>query len=173
MRILFYLLVCISVISCKSEKKPFLDFDQIDYYCVSISDEMESNMYDKKRTFEEETFLKILHGDISINLKNDSLVKQIESTNFFKLIEIPAKLNKEVSQCFLSNSYSQASLFSVSTICAHIYRDILIFKKDKKIVGVVFVCFSCYGIIYHSKNGYERIKINFVELEKVLNKLKN
>lgn len=174
MKILFYLLVYISITSCKSETKPFLDFDQIDYYSLNISDLDEERIRVKEiKSNEDKNFLAILDGYVTVNLNNDSIINKIESTNYFKLYKVPNSVNTSISELFSPYSNSQASFFLVSSLCAHAYRDILVFEKNEDIVGIAFVCFYCDRVIYYSKNGEQIVNVNFKELEKVLNKLKN
>ena len=166
MRILFYSLVCVLFFSCKSEAEDNLDFDTIDYYHLGISDLEETSIVFKElKTNKDSTFLSILFGEIPIKL-NDSLIEQIESTNYFKHFELPKELNAKVSNCF--SNYYEASFFSTSTTCIHFYRDILIFRKEKNIIGIALICFSCNSIIHHSKDGFQQINLDFVELQKLL-----
>ena len=60
------------------------------------------------KTNKDSTFLSILFGEIPIKL-NDSLIEQIESTNYFKHFELPKELNAKVSNCF--SNYYEASFF--------------------------------------------------------------
>lgn len=174
MRILFYLIFCITFISCQTETKPFLDFDQIDYYSVSISEDEQLNYRLKEnKSNVEKNFFEILDGNVPINLKNDSLINTIESTNFFKHIEVNENLNKDFLNCFFTHSNSKSSFITISSICVHIYRDILIFRKNSKIVGVALVCFSCDAVKYYSQNGYQHIQVDFQKIEVILNSLKN
>lgn len=174
MKIPFYLFVCISLISCKTEEKPFLDFDQIDYYSLNISDLDEGRIRVKEiKSNEDINFLAILDGYVAVNLNNDSIINKIEATNYFKLHKVPISDNNSISELFSPYLNSEASFFLVSSLCLHAYRDILVFKKDEEIRGIAFVCFYCDRVIYYSKNGEQIVNVNFEELEKVLNKLKN
>jgi len=166
MRILFYSLVCVLFFSCKSESEANLDFDRIDYYHLGISDLEETSIIFKElKTKKDSTFLSILFGEIPIKL-NDSLIEQIESINHFNRFELPKTLNSKVSNCF--SKYYEASFFSTSTTCIHFYRDILVFRKEKTIIGVALICFSCNSLIHYSKDRFQQVNSDFVELEKLL-----
>ncbi|MDP2160587.1 MAG: hypothetical protein Q8K02_08910, partial [Flavobacterium sp.] len=136
MKILFYSVFLVSLISCKSETKPFLDFDHIDYYSLSISDIEEARIRFKEiKSQEDENFLSILDGDVSVNLTNDSLITKIESTNYFTLHKVPDSLNSSISELFSPFLNTGAFFLSNSSLCAPVYRDILVFKKNEEIVG--------------------------------------
>lgn len=172
MKILFYSVFLVSLISCKSETKPFLDFDHIDYYSLSISDIEEARIRFKKiKSQEDENFLSILDGNVSKNLTKDSIITIIESTNYFTLHKVPDSLNSSFSELFSPFLNSGAFFFSNSSLCEPLYRDILVFKKNEEIVGAAFVCLWCYKVFYYSQNGFELVIVNFEELEKLMNRL--
>ena len=37
----------------------------------------------------------------------------------------------------------KSTLENIATACIHVYRDILIFKKEGKVIGTAKICFDC------------------------------
>jgi hypothetical protein len=149
-------------LTVNENKIPFYDFDQVEYYKSHLS-------------FEEQ---KLLQRNDTIGFK--ILMKRypeklIDNTFFEKLIQnytlenIDPKLNDSISGIY-SEKFSGEGLFPA---CDPFYRDILIFKKENKIVGISKICFEC-GL--HWTIGSKRDvlllgqKGDFEKLEKILSK---
>ena len=39
--------------------------------------------------------------------------------------------------------FEKSTLENIATACIHVYRDILIFKKEGKVIGTAKICFDC------------------------------
>lgn len=171
MKKLYYFLIFLIVISCNGESSVISKFDKIDYYYLGISEVEEVEIIIKKsKSFQEEQFSNIIDGSISVKSDAQLFVNELKSSKYFKEKSIPPSLNSDISDLFIPYN-SSASLISSSITCEHFYRDILVFKKDNKIVGVTLICFSCGSVIYKTANHSEYISANFEELEKILKPL--
>jgi hypothetical protein len=85
-------------------------------------------------------------------------------------------VRKNINACLFPSIDSQfcKKLDTViyENICPRIYRDILIFKKSKKLIGIAKICFSCraYHIVGTNSNSenFEQI-VNYGKLNQILN----
>ncbi|MDY3338011.1 hypothetical protein PG279_02330 [Riemerella anatipestifer] len=117
----------------------FFDYDQIEYYKTNISES------DALELLENRDNSKL--NELKVKLILEGTPKNIEEVNFtnqlsqigFKKMEIKSQDFSKINQIFVEKSERDG----VALACAPIYRDILIFKKNKKIIGFVKICFDC------------------------------
>ena len=130
------LIISISLLSCKQKGcQPFYEYDEIEWYNFkrnldSIPPDLENNKF-LVDVFQGQTFLKIKDVDKLVNLSSNDFNKSTISTLKND------KLNKLF--CFDENQ----SINGFMTACIPFYNDILVFKKENKIVGIAKICFKC------------------------------
>ena len=86
--------------------------------------------------------------------------------------DVAVSLNGKLIEYFAitESQYQQAS-FSMA-VCAPIYRDILVFKRDDKIIGIVKLCFSCsHNFVITQKKCAENINLDYSSLNDILKQL--
>lgn len=117
----------------------FFDFDNIQYYYIDISEEDAMLLMDNPKL----SALEKLKSDIILGHKPE----KIHPINFlnkmkkigFKEITIPANQFEEINNIFREKTAQD----SYSAACIPIYRDILVFKKANKVIGLAKICFAC------------------------------
>ena len=149
-------------LTINENKIPFYYFDQIEYYKSHLSFE------EQKHLRRNDTIgFKVLMKRYPEKLIDHTFFKKLSQN--YTLENIEPKLNDSISGIY-SEKYSGEGLFPA---CDPFYRDILIFKKENKIVGISKICFEC-GL--HWTIGSKRNvllfgqKGDFEKLEKMLSK---
>jgi hypothetical protein len=122
----------LAVITINKIKYPFYDFDKVEHY--------KSNL-----TFEQEKYLRRT-DTVGFKILMEKYPKEINDSIFYrKLIQnysemkVEPNLNSTISEIYSEKYGGEGLAFA----CDPFYRDILIFKKRNKIVGVSKVCFEC------------------------------
>jgi hypothetical protein len=144
----------------------YFDFDNVDYYFKDINENDVFKVYDDPKSKDKESkeykYLQIMEGnypnllnnEFSTNLINNGYHKRRIDSNRFD------DLNSIFSETKCDDGYAMA--------CIPVYRDILIFYNEGKIIGIAKICFGCrqYHIIGTDKNledfgqcgGYEKLQ---------------
>jgi hypothetical protein len=130
-------------ITSESKRKPlpFFEFDEVVYYHVDdkLDKEWGNLRRNKNRTNEESRFLDIFFRNHPKSLNDKQFISDLEKFYPNKK-EIESNKFKEINNIFCEKFYGDYSLAG----CIAIYRDILIFKKNKTVVGISKICFQCY-----------------------------
>lgn len=193
MKKIFILLIVFAITSCKKQQsvdeeprdytqevnaiitqdKPFFDFDEIVHYEFPLSETEFLKLMQTKNKTEKEKQLSLFFSD-------ECPKTQQEIDSFCKVIEL-FKENKEVIAPNYTTEMRQ--LFSekkcndiLRASCAPIYRDIFIFRKKEKNVGIIKLCFDCsLSIASNDKAIIDCFGMNgeFVKLRKILDENKN
>jgi hypothetical protein len=127
------------LISCQ-KSKPFFDFDEAYLYQITNK---ESDKYfssdNNTKQVEKDEFKKIAFFNTSpTNLNDKWFFEKIEKYYPKKQKIEEGKLN-ELSDIFSERNEKKAEF----TNCFPIYRNIFIFKKNGKVVGISKICFDC------------------------------
>jgi hypothetical protein len=75
-------------------------------------------------------------------LTDTSILKDIEKLDFIKT-EISSNKFDQFNDIFCERQHKENN----TSICAPVYRDILLFKKGNKIIGIAKLCFTCHQFI--------------------------
>ena len=160
-KVLLFILIICSLICCKKVEKinniekssslkeirkhgkAFFDFDQVEHYFIDIEEGEAMDLAVKNTPSEEEKAL----SDILVNF-NMNFTDNLEDYNFKKTVLDNSKLDV-INNIFSVNKCETAHAYS----CVPVFRDIFIFKKNKKIVGKAKVCFDCR--LYHIEGTKE------------------
>lgn len=165
----FALVALFVFMGCKPEIEKelsvaFFDFDEVYHY--QISEKEERNIYN---TYNENDSIRIqfsmvVNGDSLPSSLNDNWFMQKLEKFYLKKQQLKGDKIDSLSTIFSSSLKEK----SVSTTCEPIYRNVFIFKKQGKVVGISKICFDC--LMEHtigtkvstrnfgSKNEYERLK---------------
>ena len=155
----YTLLILVSFLGCKKEEKnqdefitaknevkigkPFFDFDEIDYYSIneiendSISDLTEIYDNENKSKIGKLKF-DIVLGKIPKNIQDSNFIKKLHELGFTKINVSKAKHSK-INQIFSEKE----AIERIDAACIPAYRDILIFRKKNKNIGIAKICFGC------------------------------
>ena len=181
-----FLIICFSFLSCKdsetkivnsestivnsesikSNNKFFFDFDSVDYYFKDIED---SEILREVRRLEgiddksdEYNYLNLISEDYPKKINDRNFIKNLSEFGYSKN-QIDKKYYNEINSLFSETKCDS----SFAAACIPIYRDILVFYKEEKIIGIAKICFTCrqFDIIGTKKDisyfgqcgGYEKL----------------
>lgn len=122
----------------------FFDFDKVDHYFAPLNDDEVSSLWPEDEEAVPDNVrltLDIVEGDepqkiperISVfidKLKDIGYTKEIVDTTHIAALK----------DIFREKSEDPSAMF---TTCIPVYRDILLFKRDGKVVGIAKICFDC------------------------------
>lgn len=117
----------------KKELRPFFDSDKIDHYHVDYILELE-NLKSKKNKEFSDLFMGYFPDSIPKKDFEETLLRH----NYIKSA-LSVKQEKEIENIFSAKDSLQMSGYA----CVPEYRDIFIFKKKEKTVGIAKICFKC------------------------------
>lgn len=130
----------------KKELRPFFDSDKIDHYHLDFSEKEFEHLTNDDTTQKEK---KKEFSNLFMGYYPDSIPKK----NFEELLlkykykksNLSIKQEKEIENVFSEKD----SLMTDAYACVAEYRDIFLFKKKEKTVGIAKICFKCgrYQII--------------------------
>ena len=139
------LLICILAVSCQKKEPiaqgdlPFFLFDQIDYYHKTISEDSIIAIIQKEdQTRKEQGLLQIIKGNVPVNTMDTLCIKNMDILGFEKQ-SIPKAYFDKINNLFSLKTAETKS----ATACVAIYRDVLVFRKKDKVIGVAKICFDC------------------------------
>ncbi len=119
--------------------KPYFEFDQVEHYFLKIDEDKIWEMEEKKnRTEKENKQLELLIQHTPDKLSDTIFIKDLEKIDFVKS-EIQTDKFEQLNGIFCERKHKE----SYAMACIAIYRDILVFKKDNKIIGTAKICFEC------------------------------
>ena len=123
----------------KKELRPFFDSDKIDHYYLNFSDDDFTKLIsNKKPTEKEKEFMDIYVFSFPETIPKVNLDKILLNHNY-KKSNLSIKQQKAIENVFSEKD----SLQDTFAACSAEYRDIFIFKKKEKIVGIAKICFNC------------------------------
>lgn len=149
----------------KKELRPFFDSDKINHYYLNFSeDEFTKFIRKDNRTKKEEEFSNLFTGHFPDTIPKEDFEKTLLNHNY-KKSNLSIKQQNEIQDVFSEKD----SLMDYGYACVAEYRDIFLFKKKEKTIGIAKICFKC------SRFQITGSKINAsgFGLGKELKKLKN
>ncbi len=123
----------------KKELRPFFDSDEIDHYFVNYTlDSIIISGGESKKSKKEKEFEDLFMGYFPDSIpKND--FEEILLSHNYKKFNLTIKQQKEIENVFSEKDSLQMSAYA----CVPVYRDIFIFKKKEKTIGIAKICFKC------------------------------
>jgi hypothetical protein len=172
MRIIILSFLFSFFLGCNSEsvgKKQFVGYDQLVHYKINIDDADIYNIEQKAAKSKLELLkTDLIINEVPISIVDTSFISNLRNIGFEKNI-ISANNFKEINEIF----YKKEKKGFSSSKCAPIYRDILVFKKLKKTIGIAKICFECMQsqIVGDELNGeYYGQSSDYKKLDKILKK---
>lgn len=153
MKKFIFILIGIIVLSCnnsekskntnekvvKKELRSFFDSDKIDhYYLVSRSDFEHSSHDDSLKQEKKKEFSSFFYGDYS-DILSDKNFEVLLLKYKYKKSNLSNKQQNRIENIFSEKDSIQTDGYA----CIPEYRDIFIFKKKEKTVGIAKICFKC------------------------------
>lgn len=147
------------------KKKTFFDYDAIDYYTNHITPPAVDELYDKQSNSALDSLkMGVILGDIPRSVDDLGFLNHLEHIGYKKRAIDKAEF-RNIDDIFVEKKPSDF----YTTACIYVYRDILIFKKDNKVVGTAKICFECNdhqingatgNVEYFGQNGdYEKLEM--------------
>lgn len=126
----------------KKNDKSFFDFDEVEHYYKDINSgdilkEMK-RLNGVDRNSDEYNYLNLIGYNYPNDVNDEKFIDNLLKFNFIKE-RVDDKFYNKLNKIFTSSTCED----DFSLACAPIYRDILVFYKDKKIVGIAKICFEC------------------------------
>lgn len=119
--------------------KKFFDYDEIVYYFNDYDESKLSDLYGNQSTSVNDSFKKgIILGKIPKDITDLDFINKLEKFGYKKSIIDKSKFN-EIDNIFVEKTNTN----NVFSACIYVYRDILIFKKQGKVIGTAKICFGC------------------------------
>lgn len=145
----------------------YFDYDEIEYYKSEIEEDQIGELYDnQKKSIKDSLKMGIILGEIPKSISDTNFIDNLETFGYTKG-KIEEKKFNEIDEVFTEKKHSEA----YETACIYIYRDILIFKKKSKIIGIAKICFGCdANIIVGTKSNTEEFGMSgdYEKLRKIL-----
>ena len=122
-----------------ANSKQFFEYDAIDYYFTDY-DEIENRSVYENRSRSEIDSLKygVIFDNIPNNIEDLYFMDKLERIGFRKGF-VDRSTFSSIDSLFKEKDVRE----SIALSCVHQYRDILLFKKQNKVVGTAKICFSC------------------------------
>ena len=164
MKLFLYTSICFFIISCKTETKKynvfkeqekteiiktktlkteigkvFFDFDEIDFYNTDFDEKKSIVLIQNKENSElDKLKYEIILEETPKNIQDLEFLNKMTEIGFTHK-KIESDKFKSINEIFVEKNISNDYAYG----CAPVYRDILIFKKNEKIIGVAKICFGC------------------------------
>ncbi|WP_281634523.1 hypothetical protein [Flavobacterium luteolum] len=152
MKKFIFLITAVLVLSCNNSKKenfenakvakrelrPFFDSDHISHYYLDISDDNFFKLVRKEnKTDKEKELINIYIHTFPDNIPKVDFEKILLSHNY-KKSNLSIKDEKRIENIFSEKD----SLKNDACACIAEYKDIFIFKKNEKTIGIAKICFK-------------------------------
>lgn len=119
--------------------KKFFEYDAIDYYKTDFEESKIGELYDNKSKSEIDSLkMGIILGHIPNSISDLTFIEKLEKVGYKKMIVDNSKF-ESIDKIFIEKT----TLENIEAACIYVYRDILIFKKEGKVVGTAKICFNC------------------------------
>jgi len=118
----------------------YFEFDELIHYCININEAALEELEFKK----EPTGLELLLQDILFknhppkNLSDIKFIESLEELGFIKKI-VETQNFAAINDLFKVHNNKNID----EPYCGAVYRDVLIFYNQSKIIGIAKLCFSC------------------------------
>ncbi|NNT73251.1 hypothetical protein HKT18_13585 [Flavobacterium sp. IMCC34852] len=109
----------------------------------------------------------VILNDIPKSISDTTFIKKLEKLGYLKT-KIDSEKFDEINQIFTQKEHEE--IYALA--CVYVYRDIMIFRRKSKIVGIAKICFECSSSQIHgtkaNKDGFG-MSGDFDKLYKILN----
>lgn len=148
--VLLLLVFCLTFLGCNRSKESslsseqklgnaFFEYDEIDYYFNNYD---ESKMIELENNSSNSEIDSLKYGVLLVDIPKDindlGFVSKLEEMGFKQSSIDKSKLS-EINKIFVEKSVTE----NLATACIYVYRDLLIFKKNREIIGTAKICFGC------------------------------
>jgi len=114
-------------------------FDSLVHYVTMIDLYQIGELENKKTKSEQDVFLLSVLGD---NEVDTAILNRLEGVGYTKTL-----INRSHSGVIDSLFFCKTRQDNVDSSCIHEFRDILVFYKNKKCIGLAKICFDCKAMV--------------------------
>jgi len=120
--------------------KLYFDYDEIDHYHINMEENSIMTLDTiPNRSKKDQLKLDILINKTPKDINDTEFIKSLDKLGFKKSV-IKAQNFKKINEIFIEKTVSEILEYA----CVPVYRDILVFKKGEKIIGMAKICFDCH-----------------------------
>lgn len=120
--------------------KKFFEYDQIDYYQIETRKEQIRELYENQDKSKIDKYrYTVIVQDTPENLKDLGFLKYMKQIGFLKK-EINLSDFTQIDKVFIEKTPDEIYAYG----CIPVFRDIFVFKKEGKVIGIVKICFACH-----------------------------
>lgn len=145
----------------------YFEYDEIEYYKSDFEEEKIKELYDnQKKSATDSLKMGVILEEIPKSISDTSFINHLKSFGYTKSKIEEKKFNK-IDEVFTEKKHSEV----YASACIYIYRDILIFKKKSKIIGIAKMCFGCdASVIVGTKSNTDEFGMSgdFEKLRQIL-----
>jgi len=153
-----------------SNKKPYyFYFDALTHYVIKTNETELEELEFKQKPNETDILLSsiLFKNELPNKLSSVAFIKALPQLGFQKKA-ISAKHFYAINELFKERDNQNIE----EPYCGAVYRDVLVFYKERKITGIVKLCFSCgHHYIFGTKKNTSNFaqKGNFKKIQQLLN----
>lgn len=138
-----------------TSKNKFFAYNKIDYYRIDTKEIEIHDLFDNQSNSEIDSFkYGIILGQIPWSAADTTFINQLKNIGYHRY-EIDNSKFDSFDKIFIEKT----SKNHITSNCkVAVYRDLLIFKQNDKIIGTTKICFSCFRNQIH---GTKANTINF------------
>ena len=131
--------------SCKNDNQ-FFRYNKLEHYHIDIDEDKVFSL-DEKKSKKQAKLIELLTQYTPDTLSEISVLNGIEKIGYKKKDVLKNEFEN------IDKIFSEKTIFNKTEMsCIAIYRDILVFKNNNKIVGVVKLCFDCNQFVIAGTN---------------------
>jgi hypothetical protein len=120
--------------------KVFFDYDQIDYYGIDIEEDKLQELDDNRDHSKADQYkYDVLIDETPTTLQDLDFLNYLTAVGFSKK-EIPSTEFDKINTIFVEKNITDGYIMG----CIPFFRDILVFKKKNKVIGIAKICFNCH-----------------------------
>lgn len=158
MKKIFFIIIAVFGLSCKDKKNDtktentriinqefkitgdkYFDFDELIHYQNDFAEEKIGELYENQNKSEIDILkFGVILDEIPKSINDLTFINRLEEIGYVKS-EINQKEFDKINQIFTEKKHAEPMYAG----CVYVYRDILVFKKKSKIIGIAKICFGC------------------------------
>jgi hypothetical protein len=117
----------------------YFEYDELIHYKNDFDENKIGELYDNQDKSDLDSLkMGVILNDTPKSINDTTFLKKLETFGYKKSIISKTKFNK-IDEIFTEKKHSEV----LSAACVYVYRDILIFKRNSKIIGIAKICFDC------------------------------
>jgi hypothetical protein len=122
----------------------YFEFDQLTHYEISITDDSVAQLQERRRNEKEEKLFEILSDRVfDEKYSMTSLADTIKLFSLEKVGFVKKEISKEKFQPISAVFCEKHSDENDQNMCLPVYRDIILFREQNRVVGFARICFDC------------------------------